>query len=97
MDHFRFARVDYMREAEICTRWLIFRSAGLPPTRRKGTVAYPLSSPILVFVSDQGKTLRFAPKNLVGAGGEFVFEIMESGEWKKIPVWKSRYAPGGDR
>ncbi|KAI9632101.1 uncharacterized protein MKK02DRAFT_6909, partial [Dioszegia hungarica] len=79
MDHFRFARVDYMREAEICTRWLIF------------------SSPILVFVSDQGKTLRFAPKNLVGAGGDFVFEIMESGEWTRIPVWKSRYAPGGDR
>lgn len=30
MKHVRWARIDYMREWEICTRWLLFRSVHSP-------------------------------------------------------------------
>lgn len=94
MDHFHFARVDYMREADICTRWLIFRSVHFC-TLESFTNSF--RSPVLAIVSDQGKTVRWAPKALVGAGGEFLFDVLQSEQWKILPVWQSRYAPGGDR
>ncbi|OCF43780.1 hypothetical protein I317_02384 [Kwoniella heveanensis CBS 569] len=79
LSKFRWARLDYIAEWEICTKWLLMRP------------------PYVVFISDKGRTLRFLKPSNLRPDPQILYDGIKSGNWETVPVWESRWAPGGDR
>lgn len=85
------ARVQVSREA----RAQCFPSTLFPgPHRPSSAHTRP---PRLVFVTDQGKTVRFlSAKNIAPLGDRWAKWIAD-GDWAAVEPWTSRYKAGGDR
>ncbi|WVF66305.1 hypothetical protein IAT40_001045 [Kwoniella sp. CBS 6097] len=79
LSRFRWARIDYIAEWEICTKWLMMKP------------------PYIIFISEKGRKLRFLSPSNVRPDPQILYDGVKSGSWESIPVWESRWAPGGDR
>ncbi|KAI0303993.1 hypothetical protein BC826DRAFT_1089259 [Russula brevipes] len=55
------------------------------------------NAPVLVAVSDRGKTLRFWRATQIRLRPELLREFLGSGMWEHTPPWQSSFAPGGNR
>ncbi|KAI9513300.1 hypothetical protein F5148DRAFT_972014 [Russula earlei] len=55
------------------------------------------SPPVLVAVSDRGKTLRFWRATQIRLRAESLHEHLKSGMWEHTPPWQTTFAPGGSR
>jgi len=53
--------------------------------------------PVLVAVSDRGKTLRFWRATQIRLRAESLREFLKSGMWQHTPPWQTAFAPGGNR
>ncbi|WVR03280.1 hypothetical protein IAU60_000271 [Kwoniella sp. DSM 27419] len=53
--------------------------------------------PYLVFISHQGRDLRFLRPIDIRPEGDALFAAIKQGSWADVPIYKSRWAPGGDR
>ncbi|KXN89503.1 hypothetical protein AN958_05665 [Leucoagaricus sp. SymC.cos] len=54
-------------------------------------------APYLAIITDRGQTLRFYGPYQLRLRDYALREFLLTEGWKKTPVWKSRYSPGGDR
>ncbi|KAI0307073.1 hypothetical protein B0F90DRAFT_1684897 [Multifurca ochricompacta] len=55
------------------------------------------SAPMLVAVSDRGRTLRFWRATQIRLRAEPLREYFKSGMWEHTPPWQTSFAPGGNR
>lgn len=52
--------------------------------------------PRLVFITDNGKTLRFLDTSEIAPVGEGWAKWVKEGEWSVVQVWDGSFAPNGD-
>ncbi|BEI82375.1 hypothetical protein CcaverHIS002_0302430 [Cutaneotrichosporon cavernicola] len=52
--------------------------------------------PYIVFVTDSGKTLRFAAPPRLPANGTMLYEILAESYWRNLPPWDGSLSPDGD-
>jgi len=55
------------------------------------------NAPVLVAVSERGKTLRFWRATQIRLRPELLREFLGSGMWEHTLPWQSSFAPGGNR
>jgi hypothetical protein len=55
------------------------------------------NAPVLVAVSDRGKSLRFWRASQIRLRAEALREYFKSGMWEHTPPWQSSFGPGGSR
>jgi hypothetical protein len=55
------------------------------------------NAPVLVAVSDKGKSLRFWRASQIRLRAEPLREYFKSGMWEHTPPWQTSFAPGGSR
>jgi len=55
------------------------------------------NAPVLVAVSDRGKTLRFWRATQIRLRAESLREFLKSGMWEHTPPWQTSFSPGGNR
>lgn len=53
--------------------------------------------PMLVFATKRGTELRFVNSRQMAANGTIIHRFLKEEMWRNLPVWQSRYGPGGDR
>ncbi|KAJ9107066.1 hypothetical protein QFC19_002936 [Naganishia cerealis] len=53
--------------------------------------------PMLVFATHRGTELRFVNARQMAANGTIIHRFLKEEMWRNLPVWQSRYGPGGDR
>lgn len=52
--------------------------------------------PYVVFITDSGKTLRFASPPRLPANGTLLYTVLTEGYWTNLPPWNGSLSPGGD-
>ena len=95
IEHVKWARLDYQTEVELCTKWLVLKY-GYPLIKRSPPET-DCRPPYLVFVSNQGKEMRFLSPRQFRPDGEQLLRLVKLGQWVNAPLWKSEWAPGGNR
>jgi hypothetical protein len=55
------------------------------------------STPFVLIASNGGKKLRFLSPSQLAPNGDRLYDLISSGDWVDLPVWESKYAPGGER
>ncbi|KAJ9103997.1 hypothetical protein QFC21_002460 [Naganishia friedmannii] len=53
--------------------------------------------PMLVFATKRATELRFVNSRQMAANGTIIHRFLKEEMWRNLPVWQSRYGPGGDR
>lgn len=52
---------------------------------------------MMVFATERGTKLRFVKPGQIAANGTVIHRFLKEEMWRSLPVWESRYGPGGDR
>lgn len=60
-------------------------------------VLFPRRPPMMVFATERGTQLRFVKPGQIAANGTIIHRFLKEEMWRSLPVWESRYGPGGDR
>ncbi|KAK4688243.1 hypothetical protein P7C73_g1860, partial [Tremellales sp. Uapishka_1] len=93
--HLKFARVNYITEVALCTRWLIFRY--LPSSHSAPRTKAVCRAPWVVIATNNGQDLRFFNQRSLAPSGEGLYKGLDAGAYKMEDAWDSSLAPGGDK